>query len=141
MGFDGSVERRGKEDTPAKRAVVVAHLAQASAVGAAMYFTDHCWRRKNEQERNKLSRMLREIFGPLPFRSLTLDPAWLTWHDGLLVSMAQRMYDSRDFTDMPILADALEESGCSNQDILAHCRSGGEHVRGCWVIDLLLGKS
>jgi hypothetical protein len=55
--------------------------------------------------------------------------------------MARRMYDSRDFADMPILADALEEAGCSGQDILAHGRSGGEHTRGCWVIDLLLGKS
>jgi hypothetical protein len=52
--------------------------------------------------------------------------------------MAQRMYDSRDFSDMPVLADALEEAGCQDQDILGHCRAGGEHVRGCWVIDLLL---
>jgi hypothetical protein len=85
--------------------------------------------------------LLHDLFGPLPFRPVTLDPAWLTWHDGLLVSMARQMYDSRDFSDMPILADALEEGGCSNQDILGHCRSGGEHVRGCWVVDLLLGKS
>jgi hypothetical protein len=55
--------------------------------------------------------------------------------------MAQRMYDSRDFSDMPVLADALEEAGCTNADILAHCRGLGEHVRGFWVIDLLLGKS
>jgi hypothetical protein len=72
--------------------------------------------------------------------SITFDPSWLTWHDGLLVSMAQRMYDSRDFSDMPVLADALEEAGCQDQDILGHCRSGEQHVRGCWVVDLLLGK-
>jgi hypothetical protein len=42
---------------------------------------------------------------------------------------------------MPILADALEEAGCTNSDILDHCRQSGEHVRGCWVIDALLGKS
>jgi hypothetical protein len=82
---------------------------------------------------------LRDIFGN-PFRPITLDPAWLTWHDGLLVSMAQRMYESGDFTDLPILADVLEEAGCTNQDILGHCRSRGQHVRGCWVIDLLLGN-
>ncbi len=86
-------------------------------------------------------RLLRCIFGPLPFHPVTIDPSWLTWHDGLLVSMARQMYESRDFTDMPILADALEEVGCDNPDILAHCRSGGEHARGCWVIDALLGKS
>jgi bacterioferritin-associated ferredoxin len=88
----------------------------------------------------KVASILRELFGN-PFRPITLDPAWLTWHDGLLVSMAQKMYDNRDFSDMPVLADALEEAGCMNPDILEHCRSGGEHVRGCWVIDALLGRS
>jgi hypothetical protein len=84
--------------------------------------------------------LLRCILGN-PFRPVTIDPGWLTWHDGLLVSMARQMYESRDFTDMPILADALEEAGCTDQDILGHCRSGREHVRGCWVVDLVLGKS
>jgi hypothetical protein len=50
------------------------------------------------------------------------------------------MYDARDFSDMPVLGDALEESGCTDPDILGHCRSGGQHVRGCWVVDLLLGR-
>jgi hypothetical protein len=84
--------------------------------------------------------LLWDIFGN-PFRPITLDPAWLTWHEGLLVSMARQMYDSRDFRDVPVLADALEDAGCQDQDILAHCRSGGEHVRGCWVVDLVLGRS
>jgi hypothetical protein len=96
--------------------------------------------REDQPTRAELVPILRELFGN-PFRPVTLDPAWLTWHNGLLESMAQRMYDSRDFSDMPILADALEEAGCSNQDILDHCWSDSEHVRGCWVIDLLLGKS
>jgi hypothetical protein len=51
------------------------------------------------------------------------------------------MYDSCDFTAMPILADALEEAGCDQPDILAHCRGPGPHVRGCWVVDLVLGKA
>jgi hypothetical protein len=84
--------------------------------------------------------LLKDIFGN-PFRPVIVDPAWLTWHDALLVSMAQQMYESRDFRDMPVLADALEEAGCTNQDILDHCRQPDEHVRGCWVIDALLGKS
>jgi hypothetical protein len=83
---------------------------------------------------------IRDLLGPLPFRTSTIDPSWLRWHDGLPVSMARRMYESRDFSDMPVLADALEEAGCTDADILGHCRSGGEHVRGCWVVDLLLGK-
>lgn len=82
--------------------------------------------------------LIRDIFGN-PFRPVTLNSAWLTWHDGLLVSMAQWMYDSRDFGDMPVLADALEEAGCSDFYILNHCREPGEHVRGCHVVDLCLG--
>jgi hypothetical protein len=84
--------------------------------------------------------LIRDIFH-YPDSPATFDPAWRTWHQGLLVSMAQKMYDSREFSDMPVLADALEEAACQDQDILGHCRSGGEHVRGCWVIDLVLGKS
>jgi hypothetical protein len=49
-------------------------------------------------------------------------------------------YDARAFDRLPLLADALEEAGCADADILAHCRSGGGHLRGCWVVDLLLGK-
>jgi hypothetical protein len=82
---------------------------------------------------------LRDIFGN-PFRPVALDPAWLRWNDGLIRHAAQRIYDERAFTDLPILGDALEDSGCRDADILEHCRRPGEHVRGCWVVDLLLGK-
>ena len=52
------------------------------------------------------------------------------------------MYESRDFAAMPILADALQDAGCDNPDLLAHCRDPQQvHVRGCWVVDLVLGKS
>ncbi|HEY7312362.1 MAG TPA: hypothetical protein VH643_23565 [Gemmataceae bacterium] len=85
--------------------------------------------------------LIRDIFGN-PCHPTTNSPTWLSWHDGLLVSMARRMYDSRDFSDMPVLADGLEEAGCANQDVLSHCRQQGDvHVRGCWVVDSLLGKS
>jgi hypothetical protein len=93
-----------------------------------------------QKARHLEGQLLHDLFGPLPFRPVSLDPAWLTWHDGLLVSMAQQMYESDDFTALPVLADALEEAGCHDQDILGHCRSGGEHVRGCWVIDRLTGR-
>jgi hypothetical protein len=79
------------------------------------------------------------LFGN-PFRPITIDPAWVAWHDGTVRKLAQAIYDERRFDDLPILADALEEAGCDNADILAHCRQPGEHVRGCWVVDLLLGK-
>jgi hypothetical protein len=84
--------------------------------------------------------LLRDIFGN-PFRPVALAPAWPTWNEGALPKLAQAIYEERCFGDLPILADALEEAGCDNADILSHCRQPGEHVRGCWVVDLLLGKS
>jgi hypothetical protein len=65
----------------------------------------------------------------------------LTWNDRCVGKLAQAIYDEQAFDRLPILADALEEAGCTDADILNHCRSGGEHVRGCWVVDLVLGKS
>jgi hypothetical protein len=57
-----------------------------------------------------------------------------------VLKAAQAIYDERAFDRTPQLADALEQAGCTDADILGHCRGGGEHVRGCWVVDLLLGK-
>jgi hypothetical protein len=84
--------------------------------------------------------LLRDIFGPLSFRSVTIDVSWLRWNHGTVSAIARRIYDERAFHDMPILGDALEDAGCTDADILTHCRQPGEHVRGCWVVDLLLGK-
>ena len=81
--------------------------------------------------------LLRDIFDN-PFRPVTFPSSWRTEYT---VGLAGRMYDERDFAAMPILADALEEAGCDNADILAHCREPGVHVRGCWVVDLILGKA
>ncbi|MCE9568048.1 MAG: hypothetical protein K8U57_39100 [Planctomycetes bacterium] len=81
--------------------------------------------------------MLRDIFGN-PFRPVAFEAAWNT---STVVALAQEMYASRDFSAMPILADALQDAGCDNDDILQHCRGAGPHVRGCWVVDGILGKS
>jgi hypothetical protein len=75
-----------------------------------------------------------------PFNAISLDPVWLSWSDHTVGKIAQAIYDNCVFDQMPILADALEEAGCTEPSILDHCHSGGEHVRGCWVVDLLLGK-
>jgi hypothetical protein len=88
-------------------------------------------------------RLVREVFGN-PFRPVTLDPAW---NNAAVVKLAQSVYDERDLPSghfdngrITILADALEEAGCTNTDVLDHCRSPGPHVRGCWLVDLILGK-
>jgi hypothetical protein len=73
----------------------------------------------------------------IPSALTSMPPAWRT---STAVALAQQMYDSRDFSTMPILADALQDAGCDNADVLAHCRGPGPHVRGCWVVDLVLGK-
>jgi hypothetical protein len=82
--------------------------------------------------------LLRCVFGPLPFRDITLNPAWLT---STVRSLSQSIYEDRAFDRLPILADALEDGGCYQQDILSHLRGGGEHCRGCWALDLVLRKS
>jgi uncharacterized protein DUF6331 len=70
------------------------------------------------------------------FRSL--DPNWRT---STVLALAQGIYDERAFDRLPILADALEDAGCDNEEMLAHCRGAGPHARGCWVVDLVLGKA
>jgi hypothetical protein len=85
--------------------------------------------------------LLRCILGPLPFRPVDLPPAVLAWNGGIIPNLAQVVYDEYHFEDLPILADALEEAGCTDADLLAHCRQPGTHARGCWVIDILLGKT
>ena len=81
--------------------------------------------------------LVRDVFGN-PFRPATADPAW---HTPTVVALARGMYDSRDFSAMPILADALMDAGCDDETVLGHCRGGGPHVRGCWVVDAILGKA
>ena len=63
-----------------------------------------------------------------------------SWRSQTVQQLAAAIYDERRFEEMPVLADALEEADCWDEEILSHCRKPGLHVRGCWVIDLLLGK-
>jgi hypothetical protein len=86
------------------------------------------------------SAILRDVVGN-PFRPAQNDGAWVWWNDRTVWKVAQATYDDRAFDRLPILADALEEAGCTEQAILDHCRGPGPHARGCWVLDLLLGKA
>ena len=83
-----------------------------------------------------LSIVVRDIFGN-PFRSVIPNPSWLT---STVLALANGIYNEKAFERMPILADALQDAGCDNEEILQHCRGPGPHVRGCFVVDLLLGK-
>lgn len=83
-----------------------------------------------------LSHYVRELFGN-PFAAVTLDASRRT---PTVVALAEQMYESRDFSAMPLLSDALMDAGCFDEGVLNHCRQPGEHVRGCWVVDLILGR-
>lgn len=87
------------------------------------------------------SRLLRDIFGPLPFRPVAIAPGWYSWNDGTIPKLAEAIYQERVFDSLPVLADALEEAGCTDAEILSHLRGPGPHTRGCWPLDLILGKS
>jgi hypothetical protein len=100
---------------------------------------------RDEREASaSLGRYARDILGN-PFRTVALDPAWLTPD---VQALARAAYEGRDLPQgtldparLAVLADALEEAGCRDQQILRHLRGPGPHVRGCWVIDLLLGSN
>jgi hypothetical protein len=88
--------------------------------------------------------LIRDLFGPLPFHEIRIDPGWLSWNDSTVRKLAQAIYDERilpeGLLDQSRLA-ILEEAGCDNEEILSHLpQQGAVHVRGCWAIDLLLGK-
>jgi hypothetical protein len=83
--------------------------------------------------------ILQDIFED-PSHPVALDRSWLAANEGAVTRLAATIYDERAFGRMPELAGALEKSGCNDQRILEHCRSQANHVRGCWVVDLLLAK-
>ena len=81
--------------------------------------------------------LIRCVFGN-PFRPVSFEPSWLT---STVLALAEGIYHDRAFDRLPILADALQDAGCDTPEILEHCRGDGPHSRGCWPIDLILGKS
>jgi hypothetical protein len=130
-------------DTPATRAAwetayanarVSARRARAFAVDAVRASGGIAERMAEWQRQCAL---IRCIFGD-PFARKNIDRTWVT---PTTKKMAELAYEERRFDDLPILADALEDAGCDNADILNHCRQPGEHVRGCWVVDLLTGRN
>jgi hypothetical protein len=91
-----------------------------------------CYKEEDEADRQHI----RDIFGN-PFRPVAFNPAWRT---DTVLFLARQMYNAREFSAMPILADASQDAGCDSTDSRGHCRGPGPHMRGCWVVDLVLGK-
>jgi hypothetical protein len=128
--------------------------SEAKALYAAQTAAPHppflrgalAWVGWDGEVRSRGPALLRDLFGN-PFRPVALDPAWLAWNSGTIPKLAQALYEDRELPSghldhhrLAVLADALEDAGCTDLDLLAHCRGEGPHVRGCWVVDLLLGK-
>ncbi len=115
-----------------------AAIAARGAVVAALTHSE--WGEADDapaSEFQKQADYLRDLIGPTAFRSVPIEPEWLT---ASVRALAQDFYEERASEVLPILADALEDAGCTNADILSHCRIPGPHVRGCWLVDLLLNK-
>jgi hypothetical protein len=83
--------------------------------------------------------LFRDMFGGLG-REHLMDPEWLQWEAGVLEELAGGIYDECRWLEMTVLGDALEDAGCTHDDMIDHCHQGGPHTRGCWVLDIILGK-
>ncbi len=81
--------------------------------------------------------LFREVLGHPTVKSIT--PAVFEFGGGIVTKMATAIYEEKRWQDMPVLADALEDAGCDNEQVIQHCRMPGDHFRGCWVIDALTG--
>jgi hypothetical protein len=93
-----------------------------------------------EAEQAIQCQLLRDLFGLLPFREPKLNGAILQWQEAAVIKLAQGIYEDHAFDHLSVLADAIEEAGCADAAFIDHLRSTGPHVRGCWVVDLILGK-
>lgn len=119
-------------------AVYATYAAGDDAVGSVTGCPDAYHLQTSGQTKEQLHQvsLIRDIIGN-PFRRVSVDSSWLTT---TVVALGQSIYEDGAFDRFPVLADALEEAGCTNADVLGHCRASGPHVRGCWAVDLLLGK-
>ena len=129
--------RRAFQPPPRPQEVhAVGHWAAGLVVQTAPVLEGGVW----INERREQAALLRCLFGS-PFRPpAPLPLAVLAWNDGTVRRIAEGIYGERAFDRLPILADALLDAGCDDEGLLAHCRSEEPHVRGCWAVDLILGK-
>jgi hypothetical protein len=133
--------------TAGQMAANAAATAAAIAVKFAARTGGAAGRPSAKRERAAQCRLLRCVFSD-PWRAPPdVDPSWLAWNGGTVARLAQAAYDERllpaatlDPDRLAVLADALEEAGCADTDLLGHLRGPGPHVRGCWILDLLLAK-
>jgi hypothetical protein len=167
-GYGAAWLRADREASPAERgtdtaAAAVALLATWEPVGMPKgadlppdWFTADLAKRavgeaggpKTMQHEGRVqAALLRDLFGPLPFRPVVVEEGWLTWNAGTVRRLAEAAYREQlllhgtlDPGRLAVLADALEEAGCADADLLGHLRGPGPHVLGCWCVDAVLGR-
>ena len=140
----GSIDYGGETGLDYEAATVVAagaeHLVPGDVIAACRRASASQPDRSSEEQRIEDARwqsmLLRDVFGN-PFRAINFSSDWRT---ASAIAVASEMYDAQDFGSMSILADALLDAGSDDADILDHCRGAHMHLRGCWVVDLVLGK-
>jgi hypothetical protein len=115
------------------------HLRRTRGEEQSVSQRDAAWESISDRAKAEVAAVVRDVLGN-PLRPTTHDPSWLSWNNGTVPHIARVIYQERAFDQMPVLADALEEGGCVDAPLLAHCRAPGSHVRGCWVVDLILSK-
>jgi hypothetical protein len=140
-GWEAVIASRSSEGlrrTPvAVRAVLSAKVGGAGGASVtARHAVGHAGIRTEGEARAHQADLLRDIVGN-PFRPVPIDPCWFSPE---LVALVADIYRRREFGRVPELAPMLERAGCTDLDILRHCRRAGEHVWGCWLVDLLLGR-
>jgi hypothetical protein len=133
---DEALGRRGRRSDPRKLARTGASYAAEHAREALAREAGKASGRVRREAARAQGALLRDLFGN-PFRPVAIDPLWKT---AAVDALARGIYEDRAFDRLPILADALEEAGCADREILGHLRGPGPHVRGCWAVDCLLGK-
>jgi hypothetical protein len=117
--------------------MLAAEVIATRNVGPGVEAGTRLFKQARQVEYVSQAHLLRDIIRN-PFRPVSLDPSWLT---STVVSLATGIYADSAFDRSPILADALQDSGCQNDELLNHHRGPGPHCKGCWALDLLLGKS
>ena len=141
-GFLRQSSRQNRGSGEVRRAILQAtQLAAEAGAASREKWLSSQWRESLKVERTAQSHLLHDLFHSLVFREVHINPLWLRWNDGTIRRIAEGIYEERAFERMGVLADALLDSGCDDEVMLSHCREQeGVHTKGCWVIDLLLGK-
>ncbi|MDY3554702.1 hypothetical protein R5W24_003831 [Gemmata sp. JC717] len=138
-GPEGSAEESASMQITRGIAAVANHPLDVDDITGAIFFArqaEEAWAPRTPPHGTQAD-LFRCIFGN-PFRPTAFD---ITWCTGTVIALAEGIYAERAFDRLPILADALQDAGCDSDELLNHLRGKGPHVRGCWALDLVLGKS